>query len=145
MKKSLRKSCEGQKNTQRIYLGFLKRTPAQRIRIDPTDRRVIEARSNLSQNLSSIFSMLEALSKHSEELKNVAQRAQDLRVEIDTIFGSLSGNDYATWVEKRDRMVAGHACPIEIGHLLRSRLYEKVPGVGFYLCYSRYQWIFQLF
>ncbi len=125
--KELRRSEEHAKN----LFGIFEEDPAQRIRIDPTDSRVKEARSNLSQTLSSVFSMLEALPKHSEELKNIVQRARDLRVEIDTIFGPLSGNDYATWVEKRDRMIAGHACPIKIGHSLRSRLYEKVPGVVF--------------
>ena len=125
--KELRRSEEHTK----ILFAVFEEKPESRIRIDPTDPRVVEARSYLTRSLNGLFSMLGAVSKQSEELKNIAKRAQELCIEIDTIFGPVSGGGYATWVEKRGRMVAAHACPIEIGTALRSRLYEKVPGIVF--------------
>lgn len=125
--KALRKTEEQAKT----LFGIFEEAPLQKIKIDPNDRRVMEAQTNLSQVLSSFLSMIAGIAKVNEELKNTAQRAQDLILEIETIFGAISENDYARWVEKRDRAVTAHACPIEISHALQTRLYEKVPAVVF--------------
>jgi ATP-dependent DNA helicase DinG len=115
----------------RNLFGIFEELQIQKAKIDHTDKRVTEARENLSQSLDSLFSMISSSHKAKEEVKNLAQRVQDLRIEIDTIFGASSAKDYATWIEKKDRVVSAHACPIEVGPALRSRLYEKIPSLVF--------------
>jgi len=125
--KDLRRLEDQAKN----LFGIFDEIPGQKIRIDATDRRVAESLAQVSQTLNSLFAMISGLLKSNEEMKNLAQRTQDLRTELETIFGSLSSGDFATWAEKRDRAVMAHACPIEIGRALQVRLYEKIPGVVF--------------
>jgi ATP-dependent DNA helicase DinG len=125
--RELRKTDDNARN----LFGIFEDIQIQKAKIDSTDRRVMEARENLSQSLDSLSSMISASPKAREELKILIQRVQDLRIEIDTIFGTSSAKDYATWIEKKDRVISAHACPIEVGSALRKRLYEKIPSLVF--------------
>lgn len=90
-----------------------------------------ETRENLIANLGVISATLAALDPSAEELNLLGSRADNIKVELQTILADEPDPDYARWMEKRDRTLMLHASPVRVGKLLKSYLYEKVPAVVF--------------
>lgn len=100
-------------------------------RLQSVDPAAAEIRNLLYGTLDSLSSMLGNRPEVSEELRTVARRADDIKGELETILADEPSGDYACWAERRDRNVILHASPVEVGDLLRPRLYEKVPSIVF--------------
>jgi ATP-dependent DNA helicase DinG len=100
-------------------------------RIESVDPETIETRNLICENLDRLAAMVRNLSHVSEELRTVARRAHEMSFELRTILSDEPTGDYACWAERRDRNVMLHASPVDIGPMVRSRLYEKVPAVVF--------------
>lgn len=101
------------------------------VRMQSVDPAAAEIRDLLHGNLDSLASMLGNLPEVSEDLRTIARRADGIKVELETILSDAPSGDYACWAERRDRNVILHASPVEVGDLLKSRLYEKVPSIVF--------------
>jgi ATP-dependent DNA helicase DinG len=102
-----------------------------RAKLVAVDAELAEARDVLRGNLEALSSMLSNLPKASEELRAAARRTLEISGELGTILDSEPSGDYACWMERRDRAVFLHASPVEVGDLLKARLYVKVPSIVF--------------
>lgn len=102
-----------------------------RTKFDFVDPEVAEIRDVLCGSLEVLASMLRSLPEASEELQLVAKRAAALSSELRIILFDEATGDYACWAERRDRNLILHASPVEVGEMLRSSLYEKVPSIVF--------------
>ncbi len=115
----------------RRLFGSFPEIPSSRGAMLTVNPEVAEIRDALSRNLEALASMLSNVPKAPDELRSVAQRARDISSELQIILASERGVEYACWAERRDRNLILHASPIEVGGLLNSRLYERVPAIVF--------------
>jgi ATP-dependent DNA helicase DinG len=99
--------------------------------LESVDPAAAEVRNLLYTSLDSLSSMLSNIPGVSEELRTVARRADEIKGEVQTILADEQNGDYACWAERRDRNLILHASPVEVGGLLKPRLYEKVPSIVF--------------
>jgi ATP-dependent DNA helicase DinG len=100
-------------------------------RFDFVDPEVAEIRGVLCGSLDVLASMLRSLPEAPEEPQLLAKRAATLSSELKVILSDEVSADYACWAERRDRSLILHASPVEVGEMLRSGLYEKVPSIVF--------------
>ncbi len=105
--------------------------PTQRTRIHPPSPAILEVSDKLCEQFGILEAMLSNLVEKSDSFLLIAGRCFDARTEIETILGQGVDGDYACWSERKDRFVTINASPIEVGNLVRKRLYEKVPGLVF--------------
>lgn len=117
-------------NGRRLFAEFAAFN-APRAKLVTVDAELAEARDVLCQSLEVLASMLSNLPKASEELRAVARRSVEISMELETILDSEPSGDYACWTERRDRTLFLHASPVEVGDLLKARLYLKVPAIVF--------------
>lgn len=101
------------------------------VRIEFVDPQVAEVRNRLCSSLDSFGARLSNVPKLSEEAASLAERATEIGSELKMILSDEQTGDFACWVEHRDRGVVLHASPVEVGSLMQSRLYEKIPAVVF--------------
>lgn len=111
--------------------GLLANVQGQRVLLPRLDLQLGELRDGLSKSLETLGAMLSNLPKAPEEVRSLIPRAELARVELDTILADERNDDYACWAERRDRALILHASPVEVGPMLRSKLYEKVPATVF--------------
>ncbi len=95
------------------------------------DPEAAEARDILCGNFEALASMLGNLPDAGDELRGVARRGLEISMELRTVLADEPAGDYACWGERRDRTVMLHASPVDVGDMLQSRLYEKVPAIVF--------------
>jgi ATP-dependent DNA helicase DinG len=115
---------------RRLFGAFPEVGPS-RVTLPTVDADLGEIRDALCGNLQALASMVSNVPKISDELRSVARRAHEVRVEVEIILASEPAGDFACWAERRDRNLILHASPVEVGELLKSRLYERVPAIVF--------------
>ena len=98
------------------------------VSIDP---ETAESRDALCANLEAIASMLGNLPDAGDELRGLARCGLEISLELHTVLDDEPSGEYACWGERRDRNVMLHASPVNVGDMLQTRLYEKVPAIVF--------------
>jgi ATP-dependent DNA helicase DinG len=111
--------------------GLFETVIAPRTKLKTIPPHLAEIRDHLGTNLDVLDSMLTNVPQASEDLRSLATRASGISTELETILSVEPGDAYACWVERRERSLMLHASPVEVGEMLRSRLYEKVPATVF--------------
>lgn len=90
------------------------------------DHAVRQATHDLTANLVELEDMLEVLSERGKSLANCHRRCRELterlRVCTDEPGGDPSAEDQVQWCELGRHSVAFHASPLEVAHILRSRM-----------------------
>jgi ATP-dependent DNA helicase DinG len=94
--------------------------------LDPESASVL---GELRSNLEKLSARLAHNPDSSEELKTLALRAATINDELGIILEDESEGEFACWAEPRDGNLMLHASPVEVGGMLKERLYEKVPSV----------------
>ena len=115
---------------RRLFGSFPEVGPS-RVTLPTVNADLGEIRDALCGNLQALASMVSNVPKISDELRSVARRAHEVSVELEIILASEPAGDFACWAERRDRNLNLHASPVEVGELLKSRLYERVPAIVF--------------
>jgi ATP-dependent DNA helicase DinG len=115
---------------RRLFGSFPEVGPS-RVTLPTVNAELGEIRDALCGNLQALASMVSNVPKISDELRSVARRAHEVSVELEIILASEPAGDFACWAERRDRNLNLHASPVEVGELLKTRLYERVPAIVF--------------
>ncbi len=115
---------------RRLFGGFPE-VGSSRVTLPAVQADLAEIRDSLCGNLQALASMVSNVPKISDELRSVARRALEVSAEIEIILASEPPGDFACWAERRDRNVMLHASPVEVGELLKAKLYERVPAIVF--------------
>jgi ATP-dependent DNA helicase DinG len=119
-----------EERARRLFQEFLQ-LPVQRAALGAVTRRQVEVREAVSTQLTALASALGSLPQHSEELETLGDRARLIGFDLSTIISDERDDEYARWVERRDRSVMLHASPVEVGHIIREKLYEQVSSAVF--------------
>jgi ATP-dependent DNA helicase DinG len=144
--------AESEDHARRLFAAFPEVSGMPR-RLGTIPAAVTETRDALSRHLDVLASMLPNLPGASDELAALARRSQEIRIELDTILGEDSRDNYACWAERRERTPAGvppgktsgpdprwgsrsgililHASPVEVREMMKHRLYDKVSSLVF--------------
>jgi ATP-dependent DNA helicase DinG len=122
--------AEIEDHTRRLFAAFQEGAGIAR-RLGPISAGVAEIRDALAGRLDVLASMLPNLPGASDELGALARRSHDIRTEVTTILGEDSKEHYACWVERRERSLMLHASPVEVGEMMKHRLYDKVSSLVF--------------
>ncbi|HMK34875.1 MAG TPA: ATP-dependent DNA helicase [Desulfomonilaceae bacterium] len=117
-------------NARRLFAGFA-HFNGTRAKLVSIHRETAEVRDGLCTQLEVIASMLSNVPQAAEGVRAVAGRALAVSAELGTILDDEPSDEYACWVERRDRALFLHASPVEIGDLLKTRLYHTVPAIVF--------------
>jgi ATP-dependent DNA helicase DinG len=117
-------------NSRRFFETFRRMMPP-RTRFSSFDPELREVGTMVCRNLESLASMLVNLAGKSEEFEPLARRGTAVREELETILWEEPSGEYACWSEDRGGTLILHASPVEVGELMRSRLYERVRSVIF--------------
>jgi ATP-dependent DNA helicase DinG len=115
---------------RRLFGGFSELLSSRATALSVT-ADLVEIRDALCGNLRILASVVSNIVKSSDELRSVARRALEASTELDIILASEPAGDFACWIEHRDRNIILHASPVEVGELLKARLYERVPAIVF--------------
>ena len=100
-------------------------------KLDPVGPELEEIRFGLCSSLAAIAASIENLPKKSEELSAVAGRVMQLSEDLEIILAVPRDENFACWLEQRERTVFLHASPVEVGPILKQRLYDKVEPTVF--------------
>jgi ATP-dependent DNA helicase DinG len=120
-----------EESSRRLFEHIERRLPLRR-RFGPLPPIVVELRDEARRALGSLASLLRTnVTRDSEELRLVAQRADQAALELELVAPSSSSEEYACWAEAREGALFLHAAPIEVGERLHEWLYEKIPSVVF--------------
>ncbi len=115
---------------RRLFVGFPE-VGSSRVTLPTVNEDLEEIRDALCVNLQALASMVSNVPKISDELRSVARRALEVSAELGIILASEPAGDFACWAERRDRNLILHASPVQVGKLLKARLYERVPAIVF--------------
>ncbi len=117
--------------TGRLFAGIRTTSGSRSERLRQVDRMVEEAQVGLCASLERLAASIEKMPTPTEELQAVANRAQQLSGDLRIILAHEAGDDFASWIEQRDKTLMLHASPVDVGPLVRQRLYEKIPVTVF--------------
>lgn len=115
---------------RRLFANFQGGPPGAK-RLGKLSGQIVESRDLVCKSLDSLSAMIANLTAATDELRNMAGRASDVRQELATILADDPASDYACWIERRDRAITLHASPVEVSGMLKSKLYDKVSAVVF--------------
>jgi len=119
-----------EENARRLFAMVEEKFPT-RAALGNLDREILTARDILCAHLETLAVGMAHLPEPSDELMILAGRALGIKDELLVILGANEGSEFACWAEPRDRSLFLHASPVEVGDLLRARIYEKVDSVVF--------------
>jgi ATP-dependent DNA helicase DinG len=132
----VRATLDGMRDAARSFFSLLAQgassRDARRVLADvPADVR--SAHANLDLRLDA----LEAIAKsHREEsLQVIARRADELRGDLRGVLSGATAtddgelSDAVRWIDVRPRSVSLGASPVDVGPMLRARLFDRVPTV----------------
>jgi ATP-dependent DNA helicase DinG len=136
----LRATIEGAKSASReLFLRLATLAPGPDSRRVFADGDVAPSVREAERALDARLEALEAVARArpEEALQLVARRAGDLRDDLRSILaatpktadGELSDADQVRWIDVRTRSVSIGASPVDVGSLLRGRLFDRVPSV----------------
>lgn len=125
------KSLKGIEDNGRALFEEYDGAPAQRSLLGRIDKATAEIRDTLIGHLKVLAAVLENLHESEEEAAMLAGRSSAIAGEVAIVLADEPESDYAVWSESRGGSVVLHASPIEVGDLLKKRLYEKVPSLVF--------------
>lgn len=117
-------------NARRLFDMVQEKFPT-RAALGNLDREILSTRDVLCEHLETLAIGLAHLPEPSDELLVLAKRALGIKDELLVILGANEGSEFACWAEPRDRTLFLHASPVEVGDLLRARIYEKVDSMVF--------------
>jgi ATP-dependent DNA helicase DinG len=116
--------------SRRLFREF-QGTPSQKTGLESLGPHVGDLRDLLCGNLETLSARVSGLPEVSEDLRALARRALQIRGELEIILADELSGEYACWAESRDGAVTLHASPVEVGEMLRSRLYERMGSIVF--------------
>ncbi len=116
--------------SRRFFKTFQEMVPP-RTRVSSLNPELRESGRMVCQNLESLAVMLANLAQESEEFEPLARRGASIREELETILSEEPSGEYACWSEDRQGILMLHASPVDVGELMKSRLYERVRSVVF--------------
>lgn len=95
------------------------------------DREIVTLREELSLALEKLVIGLRSRCAESEAFEALTVRAAAVHEELKVILADEPNEEYACWAEFRNRTLNLHASPIDVGEMMRSRLYESVSSIVF--------------
>ncbi|MFH0823402.1 MAG: ATP-dependent DNA helicase, partial [Pseudomonadota bacterium] len=113
----------------RDLFGLFRVERSRRVTLGTPGPEIISLRDKLRTYLGDLAARLIAIPNVAEELVGLAGRIRAVLDELSIVINEEPSGDYANWAENREGTIVLHATPVEVGSILRTSLYERVPAL----------------